>query len=64
VEQLSIQKPDFVLCAVQRSSKAIAPLLAAANEKIQNATFIYSWDNLSKANMYVRPVIISYGAII
>jgi len=54
LEQLQKQKADFVLCAVQRSSKAIGPLLAAIKLNIKNATFIYSWDNLSKASLYVK----------
>ena len=52
--QLGKIGPDFVFCAVQRSSKAIAPVLAARELKIPNSSFIYSWDNLPKASLYVK----------
>jgi hypothetical protein len=52
--QLQQIEPDFVFCSIQRSSKAIAPLLASKELNIPNACFVYSWDNLPKANLYVE----------
>lgn len=52
-KQLEDLKPDFVFCVIQRSSKAIAPMLAAKALHIKNSCFIYSWDNLPKATVFV-----------
>lgn len=50
---LQLEKPDFVFCTSQRSSLAIAPILAAKQLKIPTATFIFSWDNMPKAKLDV-----------
>ncbi|MBI5629273.1 MAG: hypothetical protein HY921_00105 [Elusimicrobia bacterium] len=47
-------KPSVVLCAHQRSSRAVPALVAARGMGIPTATFIYSWDNLPKGRMAVR----------
>ncbi|WP_413999258.1 UDP-glycosyltransferase [Flavobacterium sp. W1B] len=52
--QLEQHQPDFVFCTNQRSSQAIAPLLAAQDLGIPTATFIFSWDNLPKATTLVE----------
>lgn len=54
LDQLKIIRPDIVFCTHQRSSRAIAPLLAAQSIGIRTACFIYSWDNLPKANLYIK----------
>lgn len=53
-KQLEEHKPDMVLCTSQRSTQAIAPLLAAQDLGIPTATFIYSWDNVPKAMLVVE----------
>jgi len=50
---LELEKPDFVLSTSQRALAAIAPLTAAQDLNIQTASFIYSWDNVSKATTVV-----------
>ncbi|WP_458627280.1 UDP-glycosyltransferase [Winogradskyella sp. PC D3.3] len=52
--QLQKHKPEMVLCTSQRSTQAIAPLLAAKELGIPTATFIYSWDNVPKAMLVVE----------
>jgi hypothetical protein len=52
--QLKHHKPDFIFCTNQRSSQAIAPLLAAQDLGIPTATFMFSWDNLPKATTLVE----------
>ncbi|SHG44794.1 hypothetical protein SAMN05444483_11265 [Salegentibacter echinorum] len=52
-KQLEKHKPDFVFCTSQRSTQAIAPILAARDLKIPTASFIYSWDNVPKAMLVV-----------
>lgn len=54
LDQIKIIRPDIVFCTHQRSSRAIAPLLAAQSIGIRTACFIYSWDNLPKANLYIK----------
>lgn len=51
---LKVEKPDVVFCANQRIVGAIAPLLAAQELQIPTATFIFSWDNLPKATLFVQ----------
>jgi len=51
---LEREKPDLVFCTNQRPVNAISPLLAAQDLNIPTATFIFSWDNLSKATMIVE----------
>ncbi len=46
-------QPDLVYCTSQRSSLAIAPLLATKELNIPTVSFIYSWDNLPKATLDV-----------
>ncbi len=48
---LQKEKPNLVFCTNQRSSSAIAPILAAQDLSIPTASFIFSWDNLPKATM-------------
>ncbi len=47
-KQLEEHKPAFVYCTTQRSTQAIAPLLAAQDLGIPTACWIFSWDNLPK----------------
>lgn len=47
--QLKEHKPDLVFSTTQRSTKSIAPILAAKDLGITTASFIYSWDNVPKA---------------
>lgn len=54
LEQIKIIQPDVVFCTHQRSSLAISPLLAAQTIGVKTACFIYSWDNMPKANLYVK----------
>jgi len=54
-EVLEAEKPDFIFCTNQRPVNAIAPLTAAQDLRIPTGTFIFSWDNLSKATMVVEP---------
>lgn len=53
-ELLINEKPDIIFCTHQRSLKAVAPLLAAQELGIKNACFIYSWDNVPKATLFVK----------
>ena len=45
-KQLEEHRPDIVFCTTQRSTQAIAPILAAQDIGIKTACWIYSWDNL------------------
>ncbi len=54
LEILKKEKPDIVFSTSQRPVNAISPLTAAQDLKIPTATFIFSWDNLSKATMVVE----------
>jgi len=54
-EVLKREKPDFIFCTNQRPVIAIAPLTAAKDLGIKTGTFIFSWDNLPKATMVVKP---------
>jgi hypothetical protein len=51
---LKKESPALVFCTNQRSSSAIAPIVAAQDLGIPTATFIFSWDNLPKATMVVE----------
>ncbi|WP_034890250.1 UDP-glycosyltransferase [Gillisia sp. Hel_I_29] len=51
---LKREKPDIVFCTSQRPVTAIAPLTAAQDLNIPTASFIFSWDNLSKATLVVE----------
>jgi hypothetical protein len=53
VEELKNIKPSFVFCTNQRTSSAIAPILAAKDLNIPTSSFIFSWDNLPKATLVV-----------
>ncbi len=53
LEQLKDIRPDILFCTHQRAINAIAPLMAARSLNIRTACFIYSWDNLPKATMFV-----------
>lgn len=53
-EQLEQLKPDIVFCTHQRASTAIAPMLAARSLGIPGSCFIFSWDNLPKATLFVE----------
>lgn len=46
--QLQEHQPDLVLCTTQRSTQAIAPLLAAQDLGIKTVCWVYSWDNVPK----------------
>ncbi|MEP7095332.1 MAG: UDP-glycosyltransferase [Flavobacterium sp.] len=54
LETLQIENPAIVFCTNQRTTLAIAPILAAKQLGIPTATFIFSWDNLPKATMVVE----------
>lgn len=54
LEQLKEHQPSFVFCTNQRTSAAIAPILAAKDLGIKTGTFIFSWDNLPKATKIVQ----------
>ncbi len=49
------EKPDFVFCTNQRTTLALAPILAAQELNIPTGTFIFSWDNLPKATLVLEP---------
>lgn len=51
---LEKENPDLVFCTNQRTSSAIAPILAAQKLKIPTISFIFSWDNLPKATMVIE----------
>lgn len=51
---LESENPDLIFCTNQRPVNAIAPLTAAEDLGIPNASFIFSWDNLPKATMVVE----------
>jgi len=53
-EVLERERPDVVFCTSQRPVAAIAPLTAAQDLNIPTASFIFSWDNLSKATLVVE----------
>jgi hypothetical protein len=55
IDFLEKEKPDLVFCSHQRSELAVPAILAARKLGIPTATFIYSWDNLSKGRMAVHP---------
>ena len=52
-KELLQQNPEILFCTHQRSSEAIAPMLAANDLGIKTSCFIYSWDNIPKATLYV-----------
>ena len=52
---LKKEKPDLIFCTNQRTTDAIAPILAAKDLNIKTATFIYSWDNIPKATLVIEP---------
>jgi len=52
-KQLIDHSPEIIFCTNQRSSEAIAPVLAAKDLDIKTATFIFSWDNLPKATKII-----------
>lgn len=54
IKTIRHEKPKAVFCTNQRSSTAIAPILAAQDLNIPTITFIFSWDNLPKATMVVE----------
>lgn len=51
---LKKENPDLIFCTSQRPVNAISPLTAAKDLNIPTVTFIFSWDNLSKATMVVE----------
>ncbi len=54
-QQLEEHRPHMVFSTSQRSTKTIAPLLAAKDLGITTASFIYSWDNVPKALLVNEP---------
>jgi hypothetical protein len=48
------ENPDIIFCTSQRPVNAISPITAAQDLNIPTATFIFSWDNISKATMVVQ----------
>lgn len=55
IEVLKEEKPDFVFCTNQRTTLALAPILAAEDLHIPTGTFIFSWDNIPKATLVLEP---------
>ena len=55
LEVLKKEKPDFVFCTNQRTTVALAPILAAEKLGIPTGTFIFSWDNIPKATLVLEP---------
>ncbi len=55
LDVLKNEKPDFVFCTNQRTTLALAPILAAQELNIPTGTFIFSWDNLPKATLVLEP---------
>jgi hypothetical protein len=55
LEVLKKEKPDFVFCTNQRTTVALAPILAAEALGIPTGTFIFSWDNIPKATLVLEP---------
>jgi hypothetical protein len=55
LEVLKEEKPDFVFCTNQRTTLALAPILAAEDLHIPTGTFIFSWDNIPKATLVLEP---------
>lgn len=53
--QLKEANPDLLFCTHQRMSHASAAILAAQDLGIKTATAIFSWDNLPKARLAMRP---------
>lgn len=54
-EKLKEINPDFLFCTHQRMSGASAAMLAAKDLGIHTAAAIFSWDNLPKARLAMRP---------
>jgi hypothetical protein len=54
-EKLKEIAPDFLFCTHQRMPGASAAMLAAKDMGIQTASAIFSWDNLPKARLAMRP---------
>lgn len=52
---LSKKRPDLLFCTHQRMAGASAAILAAQDLGIQTGTAIFSWDNLPKARLAMRP---------
>lgn len=55
VKKLEEMQPDFLFCTHQRMPGASAAMLAAKDLGIKTATAIFSWDNLPKARLAMRP---------
>lgn len=53
LETLKKENPAFVFCTNQRTTQAVAPILAAQDLGIPTATFIFSWDNLPKGTKII-----------
>ncbi len=54
-KQLSEIKPDVLFCTHQRMPAATPAMLAASDLGIKTVTAIFSWDNLPKARLAIRP---------
>ena len=54
LETLKAEQPVLVLCTNQRTTMALAPIAAARDLGIPTVTFIFSWDNLPKANKVIE----------
>jgi hypothetical protein len=55
IEFLERQKPDLVFCTHQRIPWLVPAIEAAKKLKIKTVTAIYSWDNIPKARLPLRP---------
>lgn len=54
-KQLKETQPDLLFCTHQRMGGASAAILAAQDLGIKTGTAIFSWDNLPKARLAMRP---------
>lgn len=55
IQKLKEISPDILFCTHQRMPTASAAMLAANDLGIQSVTAIFSWDNLPKARLAMRP---------
>lgn len=55
LSQLKEISPDILFCTHQRMPSASAAMLAAQDLGIRTVTAIFSWDNLPKARLAMRP---------
>ncbi|NQX84800.1 MAG: hypothetical protein HRT67_02570 [Flavobacteriaceae bacterium] len=54
LKQIKQHNPTVVFCTHQRSSSAVAPVLAARDLGLRTVCFIHSWDNIPKGVQLVK----------